>query len=148
MIEASIERTGRLLALDSGFTTGGLAGEIVARAATDGRGRPRRGAGMSDEAIGAETYKLPFGHRGTNQPVLEVKTGRVSITSQNHGYAVDHRSVPEGWEVWFTPEARVLHHVGGSTRQVRPEMVAESHRSMLRYYEKHYRARLDKGKAK
>ena len=44
-------------------------------------------------AIGAETYKLPFGHRGTNQPVLEVGTGRVSITSQNHGFAVDRASL-------------------------------------------------------
>ncbi|MFG0326566.1 MAG: glutamine-hydrolyzing carbamoyl-phosphate synthase small subunit [Phycisphaerales bacterium JB037] len=39
-------------------------------------------------ALGASTYKLPFGHRGANQPVLEVDTGRVQITSQNHGFAV------------------------------------------------------------
>ena len=44
-----------------------------------------------------------------------------------------------GWEVWFTPEVEVIHHVGASTRQVRPQMVAESHRSLLGYYEKHYR---------
>jgi GT2 family glycosyltransferase len=48
-----------------------------------------------------------------------------------------------GWEVWFAPEARAIHHVGGSTRQVRREMIAESHRSLLRYYEKHYRGRLN-----
>jgi GT2 family glycosyltransferase len=48
-----------------------------------------------------------------------------------------------GWQVWFVPEARMIHHVGGSTRQVRRQMIAESHRSLLRYYEKHYRGRLN-----
>ena len=40
-------------------------------------------------ALGGKTYKLKFGHRGANQPVLNVATGRVEITSQNHGFAVD-----------------------------------------------------------
>ncbi|WP_241976135.1 MULTISPECIES: glutamine-hydrolyzing carbamoyl-phosphate synthase small subunit [Cryobacterium] len=40
-------------------------------------------------ALGFRTYKLPFGHRGINQPVLDKSTGRVEITSQNHGFAVD-----------------------------------------------------------
>jgi carbamoyl-phosphate synthase small subunit len=40
-------------------------------------------------AFGAGTFKLPFGHRGGNHPVKELKTGRVTITSQNHGFAVD-----------------------------------------------------------
>ena len=40
-------------------------------------------------ALGFETYKLPFGHRGINQPVLDRKTGKVEITAQNHGFAVD-----------------------------------------------------------
>ncbi|MCS5496898.1 glutamine-hydrolyzing carbamoyl-phosphate synthase small subunit [Cnuibacter physcomitrellae] len=40
-------------------------------------------------ALGFDTYKLPFGHRGINQPVLDRVTGRVEITSQNHGFAVD-----------------------------------------------------------
>lgn len=44
-------------------------------------------------AIGARTYKLPFGHRGANQPVLEVESGTVSITSQNHGFAVERSSL-------------------------------------------------------
>ena len=39
-------------------------------------------------ALGLETYKLPFGHRGANHPVLERATGRVLVTSQNHGFAV------------------------------------------------------------
>ena len=44
-------------------------------------------------AIGAETYKLKFGHRGGNQPVMNLDTGRVEITSQNHGFAVDRSSL-------------------------------------------------------
>ena len=53
-------------------------------------------------AAGAKTYKLKFGHRGHNQPCLEAGTGRCFITSQNHGFAVDPNSLPEGWEPWFT----------------------------------------------
>jgi carbamoyl-phosphate synthase small subunit len=44
-------------------------------------------------AIGATTYKLKFGHRGGNQPVMNLDTGRVEITSQNHGFAVDRQSL-------------------------------------------------------
>ncbi|MFG0258104.1 MAG: glutamine-hydrolyzing carbamoyl-phosphate synthase small subunit [Phycisphaerales bacterium JB043] len=44
-------------------------------------------------ALGASTFKLPFGHRGVNQPVLDHTTGRVEITSQNHGFAVDASSL-------------------------------------------------------
>lgn len=52
-------------------------------------------------AAGAKTYKLPFGHRGHNQPCIETKTGRCFITSQNHGYAVDESSLPKDWEVSY-----------------------------------------------
>jgi carbamoyl-phosphate synthase small subunit len=44
-------------------------------------------------AVGAGTYKLKFGHRGANQPVKELATGKVDITCQNHGFAVDERSL-------------------------------------------------------
>jgi carbamoyl-phosphate synthase small subunit len=44
-------------------------------------------------AVGARTYKLKFGHRGANQPVQEVATGKVDITAQNHGFAVDDQSL-------------------------------------------------------
>jgi carbamoyl-phosphate synthase small subunit len=44
-------------------------------------------------AIGAETFKLPFGHRGANQPVHDIESGRVEITSQNHGFAVEPESL-------------------------------------------------------
>ncbi|MEE9269712.1 MAG: glutamine-hydrolyzing carbamoyl-phosphate synthase small subunit [Candidatus Krumholzibacteria bacterium] len=52
-------------------------------------------------AVGGETFKLPFGHRGQNQPVAEAGTQKWAITSQNHGYAVDADSLPDEWEVWF-----------------------------------------------
>ena len=47
-------------------------------------------------AAGYTTYKLKYGHRGVNQPVRELSTGRVYITSQNHGYAVDAASASAG----------------------------------------------------
>ena len=52
-------------------------------------------------AAGADTYRLPYGHRGQNQPCIDLDTGRCYITSQNHGYAVDEETLPEGWEPWF-----------------------------------------------
>jgi len=45
-------------------------------------------------AFGGRTYKLKFGHRGANQPVFEERTGKVEITSQNHGFAVDLKTLP------------------------------------------------------
>jgi carbamoyl-phosphate synthase small subunit len=50
-------------------------------------------------ALGATTYKLPFGHHGGNHPVKDLTTGCVEITSQNHNYAVDGSSLPTGVEV-------------------------------------------------
>jgi len=52
-------------------------------------------------AAGADTYKLKYGHRSQNQPCLEVGTKRCFITSQNHGYAIDGKSLPKGWAPWF-----------------------------------------------
>jgi carbamoyl-phosphate synthase small subunit len=52
-------------------------------------------------AAGFETYKLRYGHRGSNQPVRDVHTGRCFVTSQNHGYAVDQTRCPSDWEPWF-----------------------------------------------
>jgi carbamoyl-phosphate synthase small subunit len=45
-------------------------------------------------ALGGKTFKLKFGHRGGNQPVKDLETGKVEITSQNHGFAVDANSLP------------------------------------------------------
>jgi carbamoyl-phosphate synthase small subunit len=50
-------------------------------------------------ALGARTYKLERGHRGANQPVKDLSTGKVEITSQNHGFAVDEKSLPAGVSV-------------------------------------------------
>lgn len=52
-------------------------------------------------AAGAKTYKLKYGHRSHNQPVLLKDTNKCYITSQNHGYAVDNNSIPEDWEPLF-----------------------------------------------
>ena len=52
-------------------------------------------------AAGADTYKLKFGHRSQNQPCVEVGTRRCVVTSQNHGYAVNGETLPEGWREWY-----------------------------------------------
>jgi carbamoyl-phosphate synthase small subunit len=46
------------------------------------------------QAFGGKTFKLKFGHRGGNQPVKDLETGKIEITSQNHGFAVDAKSLP------------------------------------------------------
>ena len=52
------------------------------------------GLQMLGQALGGKTMKLKFGHRGANHPVKDVRTGRVYITSQNHGYVVDEKTLP------------------------------------------------------
>jgi carbamoyl-phosphate synthase small subunit len=54
---------------------------------------------IAARALGARTFKLKFGHRGANHPVKDLRTGRVAVTSQNHGYAVDTDSLPSRVEV-------------------------------------------------
>lgn len=53
-------------------------------------------------SAGANTYKLKYGHRGQNQPVVDHLTQKCYITTQNHGFAVDAKSLPGGWIPWFT----------------------------------------------
>jgi carbamoyl-phosphate synthase small subunit len=93
-------------------------------------------------AVGLETYKLRFGHRGANHPVKDLTTGRVEITSQNHGFAVlgpggaqtIERDEPVRWETDFgaaelthinlydrTVEGLALRDVPGATVQYHPE---------------------------
>jgi carbamoyl-phosphate synthase small subunit len=93
-------------------------------------------------AIGLQTYKLPFGHHGANHPVKDLTTGRVEITSQNHGFAVlgpdDSRTIegdePVRWDTKFgaaelthinlydrTVEGLALKDVPGATVQYHPE---------------------------
>ncbi len=52
-------------------------------------------------AAGADTYKLKYGHRSHNQPVLEVGSDKAYITSQNHGFAIDNDTLANGWEPLF-----------------------------------------------
>jgi carbamoyl-phosphate synthase small subunit len=93
-------------------------------------------------AVGLETFKLPFGHRGANHPVKDLETGKIEITSQNHGFAVlgpkGERRIetdePVRWETDFgtaelqqlnlydrTVEGLVLRDVPASTVQYHPE---------------------------
>ena len=51
------------------------------------------------QTFGAETYKLKFGHRGGNQPIKDLASGKVEITAHNHGFAIDAKSLPENVEV-------------------------------------------------
>ena len=75
-------------------------------------------------AVGLETFKLPFGHRGANHPVKDLETGRIEITSQNHGFAVlgpdggqrIEADEPVRWETDFG--AAALSHVNLYDRTV------------------------------
>jgi carbamoyl-phosphate synthase small subunit len=72
-------------------------------------------------AAGGRTYKLKFGHRGTNQPVLNLDTGRVEVTSHNHGFAV----APRGWQpVVAGGGVPILRDLGSST-EVLPTVVTD-----------------------
>jgi carbamoyl-phosphate synthase small subunit len=53
-------------------------------------------------ASGASTYKMKFGHHGANHPVKDIDTGRVCITSQNHGFAVDEKTLPANIRITHT----------------------------------------------
>jgi carbamoyl-phosphate synthase small subunit len=52
-------------------------------------------------ALGADTYKLKFGHRGSNHPVIELETGKVFISSQNHGYAVKNDTLTDDMDITY-----------------------------------------------
>jgi len=53
-----------------------------------------------------------------------------------------YRAKLQGWKIYFHPDVVIIHHGGASTRQVRPQMIWESHRSLQKFYQKHYRQRL------
>ncbi len=73
---------------------------------SENAGKPIFGICMGNQmlgtAAGASTYKMPFGNRGQNVPVLNELTGRCMISPQNHGYAVDTSTLQEGWAPLFT----------------------------------------------
>ncbi|MBA4336321.1 carbamoyl-phosphate synthase (glutamine-hydrolyzing) small subunit [bacterium] len=52
-------------------------------------------------AAGAKTYKLKYGHRAQNQPCMDLETGKCYITSQNHGFAVNEKTLPKEFKTWF-----------------------------------------------
>lgn len=56
---------------------------------------------LISQALGAKTVKMKFGHHGVNHPVRDERTGKVFVTSQNHGFTVDEASLPDGVQVWF-----------------------------------------------
>jgi carbamoyl-phosphate synthase small subunit len=76
-------------------------------------------------AAGADTYKLKFGHRGHNQPCQDMQTQRCYLTSQNHGYAICHGSLPEDWEISFTH----LHDgsIAGIKHKTKPHSAVQFH---------------------
>jgi carbamoyl-phosphate synthase small subunit len=59
------------------------------------------GAQIMALSIGAKTYKLLYGHRSHNQPCADLASRKCYLTSQNHGYAIDEKSLPSDWEVFF-----------------------------------------------
>jgi carbamoyl-phosphate synthase small subunit len=59
------------------------------------------GAQILALSIGAKTYKLPYGHRGQNQPCQTPGSKRCYLTSQNHGYAIEETTLPDDWKVTF-----------------------------------------------
>jgi carbamoyl-phosphate synthase small subunit len=83
------------------------------------------GAQLLALSIGAKTYKLLFGHRGQNQPCEDLLTGRCVLTSQNHGYAIDEKTLPSDWQVTF----RNLNDfsVEGIQHQSRPIFAVQFH---------------------
>ena len=87
------------------------------------------------QAAGAKTYKLKFGHRGGNHPVKNLKTGKVEITVQNHGFAVDADSVPNDVEITHinlndnTVEGLDLHKHNAFCVQYHPEASPGPHDS-------------------
>ena len=76
-------------------------------------------------ALGGATLKLPFGHHGGNHPVLDKTTGKVEITSQNHGFVVDPASLPSG--VHVTHENLFDHSVEGLAVAGKPIMGVQYH---------------------
>ncbi len=87
-------------------------------------------------ALGARTYKLKFGHRGANQPVKDLATGRIEITTQNHGFCVDLATLPSGVESTHvhlndgTSEGLRAPGVQAFSVQYHPEAAAGPHDSL------------------
>ncbi len=87
-------------------------------------------------ALGAKTYKLKFGHRGANQPVKDLATGRIEITTQNHGFCVDLATLPPGTTSTHvhlndgTSEGLAVPDLRAFSVQYHPEAAAGPHDSL------------------
>lgn len=96
-------------------------------------------------ALGASTYKLKFGHRGLNQPVQNLATGRIEITSQNHGFAVDTATLPRSAKPSYvhmndgTSEGLDVADAAAFSVQFHPEAAAGPH-DTLHLFERFYDA--------
>lgn len=90
-------------------------------------------------ALGAKTYKLKFGHRGANQPVKDLTTGRVEITTQNHGFCVDLSTLPPGAESTHvhlndgTSEGLAVPSLRAFSVQYHPEAAAGPHDALYMF---------------
>jgi carbamoyl-phosphate synthase small subunit len=90
-------------------------------------------------ALGAKTYKLKFGHRGANQPVKDLTTGRIEITTQNHGFCVDLSTLPEGARSTHvhlndgTSEGLAVDSLQAFSVQYHPEAAAGPHDSLYMF---------------
>jgi carbamoyl-phosphate synthase small subunit len=100
-------------------------------------------------ALGARTYKLKFGHRGVNQPVKDLSTGRIEITTQNHGFCVDLATLPAGVSSTHvhlndgTSEGLAIPSLRAFSVQYHPEAAAGPHDSLY-LFERFVRA-MDEG---
>jgi len=90
-------------------------------------------------ALGAKTYKLKFGHRGANQPVKDLTTGRIEITTQNHGFCVDLATLPSDARSTHvhlndgTSEGLSIDRLGAFSVQYHPEAAAGPHDALYMF---------------
>jgi carbamoyl-phosphate synthase small subunit len=90
-------------------------------------------------ALGAKTYKLKFGHRGANQPVKDLTTGRIEITTQNHGFCVDLSTLPKNARSTHvhlndgTSEGLAVDSLRAFSVQYHPEAAAGPHDSLYMF---------------
>ena len=76
-------------------------------------------------AAGAKTYKLKFGNRSQNQPCTDQETGQCFMTTQNHSFVIDPKTIPSGWKIWFKNEND--HTVEGIKHKTLPFSAVQFH---------------------